>query len=93
MYVIGSETPKDKYNQSNSVKFEQESMKSNFCDYSDAFISVTENCAPFSTSKTETNDIFIDESNHIYIAMPMYNLIEYGDNYSDASGLWQFMAV
>ena len=93
MYVIGSETPKDKYNQSNSVKFEQESMKSNFCDYSDAFISVTENCAPFSTSKTETNHIFIDESNHIYIAMSMYNLIEYGDNYSDASGLWQFMAV
>ena len=34
---------------------------------------------------------FIDESNHIYIAMPMYNLIEYSDNYSDISGcLWQF---
>ena len=34
---------------------------------------------------------FIDESNHIYIAMPMYNLIEYSDNYSDTSGcLWQF---
>ena len=34
---------------------------------------------------------FIDEASHIYIAMPMYNLIEYSDNYSDASGsLWQF---
>ena len=30
-------------------------------------------------------------SNHIYIVMSMYNLIEYSDNYSDTSGgLWQF---
>ena len=35
--------------------------------------------------------MFIDEANHIYVTMPMYNLIEYGDNYSDTSGsLWQF---
>ena len=32
-------------------------------------------CAPFSTCKTETNDVFVDEANPIYIAMPMYNLI------------------
>ena len=33
---------------------------------------------------------FIDEANHTYIAMPMYNLIEYSDNYLDTSGsLWQ----
>ena len=39
----------------------------------------------------QSNDIFVDEANHIYIAMPMYNLIEYSDNYSDTSGsLWQF---
>ena len=35
--------------------------------------------------------MFADKANHIYIAMPMYNLIEYSDNYSDTSGnLWQF---
>ena len=35
--------------------------------------------------------MFIDEANHIYIAMPMQNLIEYSNNYSDTSGsLWQF---
>ena len=35
--------------------------------------------------------MFTDEANYIYIAMPMYNLIEYSDNYSDTSGnLWQF---
>ena len=105
-YVIDSQTAKDKYNQNNSIKFETESIKSSLCDYSDTFILVTgditvtadnstyvafKNCAPFSTCKTETNDVFIDEANRIYIAMPMYNLIEYSDNYSDTSGsLWQF---
>ena len=35
--------------------------------------------------------MFIDAANHIYIAMPMYNLTEYIDNYSDISGrLYQF---
>ena len=35
--------------------------------------------------------MFVDRAEHIYIAMPMYNLIEYSDNYSDTSGsLWQF---
>ena len=44
---------------------------------------------PFYTFKTEINDVFIDEVNYIYIAMPIYNLIEYTDNYSDTSGSLQ----
>ena len=49
------------------------------------------NCAPFSTCKTEIKDVFLDEANHICVAMPMYNLIEYSDKYSDTTGsLWQF---
>ena len=44
------------------------------------------NCAPFRKCRTEINETFIDEAEHINIAMPMYNLIEYGDNYSDTSG-------
>ena len=37
------------------------------------------------------NDTFIDEAEHINIAITMYNLIEYSDNYSDFLGrLWQF---
>ena len=39
----------------------------------------------------EVSETFIDDAEHINIAMPMYNLIEYGENYSDTSGsLWQF---
>ena len=49
------------------------------------------NCAPFKDCRTEINDTFVDYADFINIAMPMYNLIEYSDNYSDTSGsLWQF---
>ena len=80
---------------------ETESIKSSLRDYSDAFILVTgditlnegndtdvafKNCASFYTYKTEINDVFIDEASYIYIAMPIYNLVEYSDNYSDTSG-------
>ena len=52
---------------------------------------VFENCAAFEKCRTEINETFIDEATHINITMPMYNSIEYSDNYSDTSGsLWQF---
>ena len=84
-YIIDSQTAKEKYNQKNSVKFETESINSSLCDYSDVFILVTgdtavaanndtdiafKNCVPFSTCKAKINDMFIDEANHVYIAMP-----------------------
>ena len=48
-------------------------------------------CAPFRKCRIQINENFIDEAEHINIAMTMYNLIEYSDNYSDTSGsLWQF---
>ena len=105
-YVIDSQTTKGKYKQGDPIQFETETIKSSLCDYFDAFILVAGNitvpadnytdaafkhCAPFSTCTTKINDIFVDEANHIYIVMLMYNLIEYSDNYSDISGsLWQF---
>ena len=76
------------------------SIKSSLCDYTNVFILVAGNatvnasndadvpfkhCASCSACKTEINDV------QIHIAMPMYNLFEYPDNYSDTSGsLWQF---
>ena len=45
----------------------------------------------FSNCKSETNNIEIDNAKDIDIVMPMYNLIEYGDNYSKSSeSLWQY---
>ena len=49
------------------------------------------NCIPFKKCRTEINETFVDDAEHINIAMPMYNLIEYSDNYFDTPGsLWQF---
>ena len=49
------------------------------------------NCAPFKDCRTEINDTSVDYADFINIAMPMYNLSEYSDNYSDTSGsLWDF---
>ena len=46
------------------------------------------NCAPFRECIIEINN---SQAKHINIAMPVYNLIEYSDIYSDTSGgLWQF---
>ena len=52
---------------------------------------IFKNCPPFKKCRTEINETFVDETDFINITMPMYNLIEYSDNYSDTSGsLWQF---
>ena len=39
----------------------------------------------------QINYMFVHYADFINISMPMYNLIEYSDNYSDSSGrLWGF---
>ena len=43
------------------------------------------NFAPFKDCRTEINNIFVDYADFINITMPMYDLIEYSDNYSDSS--------
>ena len=102
-YVIDSES-KGNYSHENPIKFLTNSLESSLCDYSDAYILVTgnitatpnavvvfKNCVPFEKCKTEINETFTDEADFINITMPMYNLIEYSDNYSYTSGsLWNF---
>ena len=52
---------------------------------------IFKNCAPFKKCFTEIDGTLVDEMDFINIRMPMYNLIEYSDNYSDTSGsLWFF---
>ena len=49
------------------------------------------NCAPFINCISEINNMQIDNAKDIDIVMPMYNLIEYSDNYAKTSGsLWQY---
>ena len=49
------------------------------------------NCAPFTKCNLEINDEHVDKAENLDIAMPMYNLIEYSDNYQDSSAtLYQY---
>ena len=105
-YVIYSES-KGNYWHENPIQFLTNSLESCICDYLDAYILLTgnikvvggnnnwkiafKNCSPFRKCRTEINETFIDEVDFINITMPMYNLIQCSDNYSDTSGnLWQF---
>ena len=43
---------------------------------------IFKNCAPFTKCISKINNTQIDNAQYIDIVMPMYNLIEYSDNYS-----------
>ena len=90
-----------------TIKFKTKVIKPNICDYSDAYILVTgdikvagvaantnvafKNCASFTRCVTHINDEHVETAENLDIIMPMYNLIEYSDNYADSSGsLCQF---
>ena len=52
---------------------------------------IFKNCAPFTNCISEINNMQIDNAKDINIVMPMYNLIEYSDNYAKTTGsLWQY---
>ena len=49
------------------------------------------NCAPFRTCDITINDEHVEKSEDLDIVMPMYNLLEYCDNYQDSTeSLYQF---
>ena len=90
-----------------TIKSETKVIKPNLCDYSDAYILVTgdikiadtatdtnvasKNFAPFTRCVTHINDEHVETAENLDISTPMYNLIEYFDNYADSSGcLYQF---
>ena len=95
------------YENDSTIKFETKVIKPNLGDYSDAHILVTgdirvtavaantnvafKNCAPFTRCVTHINDEHVETAENLDIIMPMYNLIEYSNNYADSSGsLYQF---
>ena len=103
-YVIDSES-EGNYSKDDSIKFLTRSIESSLCDYSDAYILFAGNITATPNAATQVvfkivhhlkiveqiNDTFVDYANFINITMPIFNLIEYSDNYSDTSGsLWGF---
>ena len=54
-------------------------------------VAIFKNCAPFIKCISKINDTEIGNAQDIDIVMPMYNLIEYSNNYSKTFGsLWQY---
>ena len=52
---------------------------------------IFKNCAPFTNCISQINNTDLDDAKYLDIVMPMYNLIEYSDNYSKTSeSLWQY---
>ena len=80
-----------------TIKYDTRVLKPNLCDYTEAYILVDgtirttnavnatrlalKNCAPFTKCNLEINDEHADTAENLDIVMPMYNLIEYSDNY------------
>ena len=74
-----------------TIKFETKVIKSNLCDYSDAYILVTgnitatggdentkvtfKNWSPFTRYVTHINDKLIETAENLDVIMPMYNLL------------------
>ena len=51
---------------------------------------IFKNCAPFTDCISKINNTQVDNAKDVGIVMPMHNLIEYSNNYSETSGsLWQ----
>ena len=90
-----------------TIKYDTRVLKTNLCDYAEAYILVIgtirgaggdnntrlalKNCAPFTRCNLEINDEHVDTAENLDIVMPMYNLIEYSDNYQDSSAtLYQY---
>ena len=89
------------YDVGNEIIYNTEVLKSNLCDYSDAYflvrdyITVTvssgtqvsfKNCAPFTKCIAKTDERTIDYAEDLDLVMPMHNLIEYCSNYSETTG-------
>ena len=90
-----------------TIKYGTRALKPNLCDYAEAYILIDgtitaaaanantrlalKNCAPFTKCNLEINNEHVDTAENLDITMPMYNLIEYSDNYQDSSStLYQY---
>ena len=90
-----------------TIKYDTRVLKPNLCDYAEAYILVYGTIraaaadahtrlalkifAPFTKCNLEINNEHVDTAEILDIVMPMYNLVEYSDNYQDSSAtLYQY---
>ena len=90
-----------------TIKYDTRVLKPKLYDYAEAYILIDgtiraaaadantrlalKNCAPFTKCNLEINDEHVDTAENLDITMPMYNLIEYSDNYQVSTAtLYQY---
>ena len=70
------------YDTNSQIKFKTSILKSSLRNYIKVIL---KNCAPFADCKSKINNTQVDNAKDIAVAMSMYNLLEYSDNYSKIS--------
>ena len=99
---IVNDESNENYVVGNKIIYNAEVLKSNLCDYNNAYILVRDdiittkqnnstpflfkNYAPLSKCMTKIDGITIDYAEDLDLVIPMYNVIEYSSNYSDTTG-------
>ena len=103
-YGVNNDTGADN---PDTIKYDTRVLKPNLCDYPEAYIFIDgtiraaaadantrlalKNCAPFIKCNLEINHEHVYTAENLDITMPMYNLIEYSDNYQDSTAtLYQY---
>ena len=99
----------DRYKPNKQIRFKTSMLRSDLCDYSDAYIVVKgditltktngrgiidirnrflafKNNAPFTNCISKINNVLIDNAEDLDVVMPVYNLIEYNNNYRKTTG-------
>ena len=66
------------YNENKSIRFKTPMLRSNLCDYSNAYILVK--------GKIMVTALGIEDADDLDIVMPMYNLLEYSKKYRKTIG-------
>ena len=99
---IVNDNSKANYDAGNKITYNTEVLKSNLCDYNDAYILVRggitvvaapatlvpfKNCTPFTKCIKKIDEKTINDAEDLDLVMAMYSLIEYSSNYSETTGI------
>ena len=103
---IANANSKSNYAKGNEITYNTEVFKSNLCDYNDAYILlrgyitataslqiqvVFKNCELFAKCVTKIDGTTTDDAENLDLVMPIYNVIEYSSNNSEATRcLWLY---
>ena len=101
---IFNDNSEENYDVANEITYNTEVVTSSLSNYKDTYVLVRgnitiiehkatqikfKNCVPFTKCITKIDGTAIDDAEDLDLVIPIYNLIEYSSNYSEATGsLW-----